>query len=406
MDRIGRRLVHRTLRGLQEGRLILIEGEQEYSFGPGRDADARVRVLQPKFHTSMAFGGTLGAAEAYMQGFWETDDLPGLIQLLMRNQQALNRMNGGWGRLTTPAHRLIHALRRNHRRGSRRNIRAHYDLSNEFFALFLDPTMMYSCAVFPTPDSTLEEASVHKIERICRKLDLQADDHVLEIGTGWGGWAIHAARHYGCRITTTTISAAQARLARERIRDAGLADRIQVLETDYRELTGAFDKLVSIEMIEAVGHQYYDAYFRQCSALLKPHGLMALQAITIADWAYRQHVNTVDFIKRYIFPGGCLPSVTAITDAVARATDLRLVHLEDIGPHYVRTLQEWRRRFHDRLASVRTMGFPEEFVRMWEYYLGYCEAGFAQRYISDAQLLLAKPGNRRPALVPALEVRS
>jgi cyclopropane-fatty-acyl-phospholipid synthase len=282
------------------------------------------------------------------------------------------------------------------------NIAAHYDLGNDFYALFLDRTMTYSSGLFESPDATLEEASLAKYDRICRKLTLSSRDHVLEIGTGWGGFALHAATNYGCRVTTTTISRAQQDFARERIRGAGLEGRVDVLLQDYRNLTGKYDKLVSIEMIEAVGHHYLNAFFNACSGLLKDDGEMLLQAITIRDQVFDRHKRSVDFIKRYIFPGSCIPSVAAISLAVARVTDLRLFHLEDITPHYARTLQAWRRKFFDNLEEVRKLGYPETFIRMWEYYLSYCEAGFAERYLGDAQMLFTKPLSRKEPLPPGL----
>jgi len=275
--------------------------------------------------------------------------------------------------------------------GSRKNILAHYDLGNDFYALFLDETMTYSCAIFEQENSSLKQASEAKYDRICRKLQLAAGDRVIEIGTGWGGFAVHAARNYGVQVTTTTISDEQHQFARQRIKAAGLEDRITLLKKDYRDLSGKFDKLVSIEMIEAVGHQYLPIFFRTCSRLLKDDGIMALQAITIGDQIFDRHKRTVDFIKRYIFPGSCIPSITAISIALAKATDLRLVHLEDITPHYARTLREWRRRFFTNIKKVRALGFSDTFVRMWEYYLCYCEGGFAERYLGDVQMLFVKP---------------
>jgi cyclopropane-fatty-acyl-phospholipid synthase len=268
---------------------------------------------------------------------------------------------------------------------------AHYDLGNDFYTLFLDETMTYSCAIFEQPESSLQEASEAKYDRICRKLQLAAGDRVVEIGTGWGGFAVHAARNYGVHVTTTTISDEQQQFAEQRIKAAGLEDRITLLKKDYRDLSGKFDKLVSIEMIEAVGHQYLPAFFRTCSRLLEDDGMMALQAITIGDQIFDRHKRSVDFIKRYIFPGSCIPSITAISTAIAKATDLRLVHLEDITLHYPRTLREWRRRFFANISRVEALGFSDTFVRMWEYYLCYCEGGFAERYIGDVQILFAKP---------------
>jgi cyclopropane-fatty-acyl-phospholipid synthase len=300
-------------------------------------------------------------------------------------------MEKGLARLTAPVYKLYHHVRKNTKVGSRKNILAHYDLGNDFYALFLDETMTYSCAIFEQENSSLKQASEAKYDRICRKLQLAAGDRVIEIGTGWGGFAVHAARNYGVQVTTTTISDEQHQFARQRIKAAGLEDRITLLKKDYRDLSGKFDKLVSIEMIEAVGHQYLPIFFRTCSRLLKDDGIMALQAITIGDQIFDRHKRTVDFIKRYIFPGSCIPSITAISIALAKATDLRLVHLEDITPHYARTLREWRRRFFTNIKKVRALGFSDTFVRMWEYYLCYCEGGFAERYLGDVQMLFVKP---------------
>ncbi|MBM4362062.1 MAG: class I SAM-dependent methyltransferase, partial [Deltaproteobacteria bacterium] len=286
------------------------------------------------------------------------------------------------------------------RLGSRRNIARHYDLSNELFGLFLDESMTYSSAIFEPAEATLAEAQTAKLRRICAQLALGPDDHLLEIGTGWGGLAIHAARNHGCRVTTTTVSEAQHRLAVERVRASGLEDRIDVLLRDYRDLRGQYDKLVSVEMIEAVGHEYLDQYFRACSDRLAPHGTMLLQAITIADQHHEQHQRSVDFIKEYIFPGSCIPSVTSMVNSATRATDLRLCRLEDLTPHYARTLRCWRERFLDNRAAVRALGFDEEFVRMWDYYLAYCEGGFEERYLGCVHMLFAKPDARAPLAPP------
>jgi cyclopropane-fatty-acyl-phospholipid synthase len=301
--------------------------------------------------------------------------------------------------MTAPLYKLYHFLRKNTRKGSRENILAHYDLGNEFYALFLDDTMTYSCGIFESQDSSLKDASEAKYDRICRKLRLQPGVHILEIGTGWGGFAVHAAQNYGSRVTTTTISDEQHRFAQNRIKAAGLENQITLLKKDYRDLGGQFDRLVSIEMIEAVGHHYYETFFGKCSQLLKNEGLMALQAITIGDQIFDRHKRSVDFIKRYIFPGSCIPSITAIINAIAAATDLRLVHLEDITPHYARTLAEWRRRFFARIDTVKQQGYSETFIRMWEYYLCYCEGGFAERYIGDVQVVFAKPMWRKDDVV-------
>jgi cyclopropane-fatty-acyl-phospholipid synthase len=311
----------------------------------------------------------------------------------------MESLEGGAAIATAPLRRILHWLNRNSPDGSRRNIAAHYDLGNDLFALMLDETMAYSCGVFERDDATLHEAQLAKFERICRKLRLGADDHLLEIGTGWGGFAIHAASRFGCRVTTTTISREQHDWARERIAAAGLADRVTLLLDDYRDLRGRYDKLVSIEMIEAVGARYLDTYTAQCSKLLEPHGAMLLQAITIQDQVYEEALKSVDFIQRFIFPGSFIPSVTAITDSVRSSTDMKVFHLEDIGPHYATTLRRWRESFFARLPEVRQLGYPDAFVRLWEYYLCYCEGGFLERQLGDVQMLLTKPRCRLPAVI-------
>jgi cyclopropane-fatty-acyl-phospholipid synthase len=283
---------------------------------------------------------------------------------------------------------VLHAISRNTRTGSSRNIAAHYDIGNDFFERFLDPTMMYSCAVFERDDMTLEEAQVAKLDRLCRKLDLKPTDHLLEIGTGWGGLALHAARRYGCRVTTTTISREQHALARDRIAAAGLSDRITLRLDDYRDLDGRYDRLVSVEMIEAVGHHYFDTFFRRCGELLLPGGTMVLQAITIDDRQYAAARDSVDFIKRHIFPGCCIPSVTAMVESTTRASSLRVVDLEDIGPHYATTLAAWRENLFANADGIRACGYPETLLRMWHFYLSYCEGGFAERALGDVQLVL------------------
>jgi cyclopropane-fatty-acyl-phospholipid synthase len=333
----------------------------------------------------------MGAAESYLDGWWITNDLTALVRLFLRNRHIADGFERGIAGLARPLRKLWHALRRNTRRGSRRNIHAHYDLGNEFFAEFLDETLTYSCGIFERPDATLREASEAKYDRICRKLGLHADDHVLEIGTGWGGFALHAAGRYGCRVTTTTISAEQHALATRRIAEAGLADRVTVLAQDYRDLSGTFDKLVSIEMIEAVGHHYYNDFFAKCASLLKRGGAMALQAITIADARYERARREVDFIKRYVFPGSCIPSVSALSRAWTRVTDFRLADVEDITAHYVITLRQWRENFVAHWDRIRDQGFRDEFRRLWEFYFCYCEGGFAERALGDVQLVLVRP---------------
>jgi cyclopropane-fatty-acyl-phospholipid synthase len=401
MDRIARRAILALLQKLVHGRLTLVERGHRHHFGEKSDRfslQAVITVHHVQFYTRLLFGGSIGAAEAYMEGFWSADDLTMVMRILALNQKAFEDMEKGLARLTAPFYKFYHFVRKNTKAGSRKNILAHYDLGNDFYALFLDETMTYSCGIFEKEDSTLREAAEAKYDRICRKLQLAAGDRVLEIGTGWGGFAVHAAQNYGVQVTTTTISDQQHQFAEKRIKTAGLEDRITLLKKDYRDLSGEFDKLVSIEMIEAVGHHYFKAFFRTCSRLLKDDGMMALQAITIGDQIFDRHKRSVDFIKRYIFPGSCIPSITAISNAIAGATDLRLVHLEDITAHYARTLHDWRRRFFANIEKVRDLGFSEPFIRMWEYYLCYCEGAFAERYIGDVQMLLVKPLCRQGSL--------
>ncbi len=389
----ARRLVLSRLEKIRHGVLTVEDGREIFQFGDSSSGGpaATIRTRHPRFYTSLLFGGSVGAGESYMRGEWTCDRLTDLVRLMVRNRDALEGVESGLARIYGSLLRAAHRLRRNTRRGSRRNISAHYDLGNEFYELFLDSTMSYSCALFEDSEASLEAASVAKIDRICRKLDLSPRDHVLEIGTGWGGWARHAAVNYGCRVTTATISRRQWEYSRRKIEAAGLSNRVEVLFSDYRDLEGVYDKLVSVEMVEAVGHHYLDLFFRRCADLLRPEGTMLLQAITIADQNYERARDSVDFVKRHIFPGSFIPSVTALCHSMTRASDLRLVHLEDLTPHYARTLKEWRKRFNGNLAKVRQMGFSEEFIRMWEFYLCYCEGGFAERAIGDVQMLLGKP---------------
>ncbi len=392
VDRLARGVVHRSLRLLRRGRVRLIESDAVYDFGPPHEAPSvTISVREPGAYRAILLGGTIGAAEAYMDGLWSCDDLPALVQLFAVSHDAHYGLEGGLAKLARPVRALYHHSRRNTREGSRRNIAAHYDVGNDFYRLFLDETLAYSCGIFEHEEASMREASEAKFERICGKLELSPSDHLVEIGTGWGGLAIHAARHYGCRVTTTTISREQYELSRRRIREAGLSRRVEVLMKDYRDLGGAYDKLVSIEMIEAVGHRHFDTFFAKCDELLRPQGKMLLQTITIADQDYERHRKDVDFIKRYVFPGACIPSVTALVASVTRASDLRLFELDDISWHYALTLRRWRDAFRANLEAVRRLGFSERFVRMWDFYLSYCEGGFAERYLGDVQMLFVKP---------------
>lgn len=392
LEAAGRRVVAAALSRITHGGVRVVEGDQVMQSPGAADAPhVTVHVRDPAFYAAAAFGGSVGIAEAYIDGVWDCDDLAGLIETLTTNLSAAESLEGPLSRLLEPLSRLAYFLERNTRAGSRRNIMAHYDLGNEFFALFLDPTMTYSCAVFENGATTLEEAQLEKIDRACRKLELRPTDHLLEIGTGWGALAIHAATRYGCRVTTTTISDRQHALATARVREAGLHDRITILKRDYRDLTGSFDKLVSIEMLEAVGAENLGRYFEVCSRCLKPDGAALIQTIVIRDQYFARAARRRDFLKKYIFPGSCLPGVAAMLEAVNQRTDLRTWHLEDIGPHYATTLRMWNESFMARLDAVRAMGFDDRFIRMWAYYLAYCEGAFRARHVGDVQLLLTKP---------------
>lgn len=405
LDRLAKQILFKRLQGIQQGTITIVEDinglRSELSFGTSDsssmldDIHVIIEVKNTQFYGEVVFGGSIGAGEAYMQGYFDCDNLTNLIRLMVRNQSLLDSIESGLARLTAPIQKWLHIINKNTQQGSRRNIAAHYDLGNEFFKLMLDPTMMYSSAIFETPKQSLEDASIAKLRSICEKLALKETDHLLEIGTGWGGFAIYAAQNYGCKVTTTTISQQQYVMAVERVKQAGLENKIEILLTDYRDLNGSYDKLVSIEMIEAIGHQFYDTYFAKCSELLKPNGMMLLQAITIADQRYESAIRSVDFIQRYIFPGSCIPSVTAMIKSITKSTDLRLFDLQDIGPHYAKTLAMWRDNFFKNVTQIRAMGYPETFIRMWDFYLCYCEGGFEERALGDVHMLLVKPENRR-----------
>ncbi len=398
VDGLARRAVRARLRDLSHGRLTVSDVDGVTVFGSGDEPSARVDIGDPAFYRAVALGGHVGAGESYAAGEWTTPDLTALVRLLVRNRDALDGLETGLARLVQPARAILHALNRNSVSGSRRNIQAHYDLGNDFFRTFLDETMTYSAGIFQTPGGSLRDASTAKYDRLCRKLQLDAEDHVVEIGTGWGGFALHAARTYGCRVTTTTISKEQHALATRRVESAGLSSRVEVLLEDYRALRGRYDKLVSIEMIEAVGHHYFGTFFERCAGLLKPHGLAAIQAITIQDHLYESARKEVDFIKRYIFPGSCIPSVSVLSGAAA-PTDLRMVHLEDLTPHYAETLRRWRRRFMANWSRIEELGFDTTFKRLWEFYFCYCEGGFDERVLGSVQLTFAKPEAAAPTVV-------
>jgi len=394
---LAKAFMWKVLEKLQVGSLTLKEGSETKVFGSSTDITGphgEVHVHDTDLYRRILTGGSIAAGETFIEGLWSSPDLTAVTRAFSANMAMLEAMSDKQNMLARLALKLSHWARRNTSSRSRENISAHYDLGNDFFSLFLDPSMMYSSAVYPTPDSDLATASQHKLRLICEDLELKPEDHLVEIGTGWGGMAMFAAEHYGCRVTTTTISREQFDYTVAAVAKKGLQDQITVLFDDYRDLQGRFDKLVSIEMIEAVGHQFYDTYFSTLSRLLKPHGKAVVQAITMADQRYEQARDSVDFIKRYIFPGGCLPSLTVISDALSRVTDMQISHLRDITRDYADTLSEWHERFLDKLDAVREMGFDDRFIRMWRYYLSYCEGGFRERIIGTYQITMTKPGYR------------
>lgn len=403
VDAAARRAVLSRLAELRGGAIMLRDARGAISVGNGDDLRAEVHVARGRFYRRALLGGSLAAAESYLDGDWHCDDLTALIRILLRDLATADRLEGRFARIAQLGNRIFHRLRANTRSGSRKNIHAHYDVGNEFFRLVLDDTLTYSSGIFLSPDDDLRAASIEKIDRICRKLDLRPGDEVVEIGTGWGGFALHAVANYGCRVTTTTISEQQFKLARSRAVEAGLDDRITFLNADYRDLPGLlgknrFDKLVSVEMLEAVGHRFFDDYFGVCSQLLKPTGSMVVQTIVIPDQVYDRYIRSVDFIQRYVFPGGCLPSIGAMFASVGRATDLRFVHAEDFGSHYAETLRHWRDNFFGRLDDIRAQGYDDYFVRLWNYYLCYCEAAFEERYIGVVQMQFDKPKVRTDSI--------
>ena len=410
-EKFFRSLVFSHLSGMKRGSLRLVENGESFYFGRSKpngtagtventddcvssDISAQINIDDPVVYKMITLNGIVGGGEAYLDKLWTSPDLLALIRFFVSNIAELNRMDKerNWGNRAALA--MLRRLNRNSVDGARKNISAHYDLGNDFFELFLDSTMMYSSALFENSTMTLQQASVAKLDALCQKLELKPDDHLIEIGTGWGGMALHAAKNYHCKVTTTTLSRRQMEYTKQKVQEAGLSDRITVLSNDYRQLEGTYDKLVSIEMIEAVGHQYFADYFAKCASLLKPNGLMALQAITIPSQRYEQAKNSVDFIQRYIFPGGCLPSLNVIAEHTAKYTDMDIVSITDITKDYALTLSHWRKSFIDNLDRVRALGFDEQFIRMWTYYLCYCEGGFTERVIGVHQVVSAKPDYR------------
>jgi len=394
LHRLARALVFKQLKKISIGYISIQEGANKFSFGKKGNLSAHINVHDPRFYGALAFGGSIGVSEAFMQKFWSVNDLTKLIRIMAINQNAMDQLESLFNVFLKPILKCLHYLNQNSVKGSRINISKHYDLGNDFFSLFLDSTMMYSSAVFKNPQDSLYKGSIHKLEMVCQGLELNAQDHVIEIGSGWGGFAIYAAQNYGCKVTTTTISKQQYLYVKQKIKDLKLTHKITVLLSDYRHLKGQFSKLVSIEMLEAVGYQYYDTYFKVCSHLLKPDGIAFIQTITIADQRYEKAKHSVDFIQRYIFPGSCIPSLTALQNSITESSDLKIYQVRDIGDHYARTLALWREAFFKKLSQVKALGFDEVFIRMWHFYLAYCEGGFKEKVISDIHLKLVKPGFR------------
>ena len=402
LSQMAKSIVLKQLKKLHTGCIVIRDNGEVMRFGEpldkGDDLYGELTIEDAHTYSDIMTGGSIGAAEAYMTGDWTTPDLTRLMRVMVRNMDILNGLEGGLAKISKPFLKGFHWLNQNTEKGSRRNIAAHYDLGNDFFKLFLDPTMMYSSGIFPSEEATMEQASLNKLRTICEKLNLTADDHVVEIGTGWGSFAVYAAKHYGCKVTTTTISEQQLLYAQQQVREEGLEDKITLLKEDYRKLDGQFDKLVSIEMIEAVGWKFFDTFFAKCASLLKPEGVMLVQAITIEDQRYEQAKNDVDFIQRYIFPGSCIPSIAAMTDSTKRSSDLRLVQLQDYAQHYSRTLKAWQVAFNAQEKAITEQGYSEDFQRMWRFYLSYCEAGFAERAIGVSHLVFGKPQYRDETL--------
>jgi cyclopropane-fatty-acyl-phospholipid synthase len=393
---LAKRLVLSQLEKLHTGTITIKDGDEVRVFGSNENSPLKgeLEIVDQSTYVDILTGGSIGASEAYMTGDWITPDLTTLVKVMVRNMDILDAMEGGiteW--VSKPFLKLYHHANRNSAKGSRRNIAAHYDLGNDFFELFLDPTMMYSSGIFPTENASMEEASLNKLKTICDTLQLTADDHVVEIGTGWGGFAVYAAKNYGCKVTTTTISEEQYKWAVDWVKKEGLEDRVTLLKEDYRKLTehGKFDKLVSIEMIEAVGAKYFDTYFKTVSDLLKPNGIALIQAITIEDQRYDNALKNVDFIQRYIFPGSCIPSIQGMLTHTKKSTDMNLVQLKDFGQHYAKTLKAWQDKFDENEDAITALGYSEDFKRMWRFYLSYCEGGFAERAIGVSHVVLAKP---------------
>ena len=395
MDKMAKKLIFSLLANMKDASLTFEEGSELLQLGNvGADLHGKIIIHNPSCYKKMLLGGSIGAGEAYMQRLWSSPDLTKVIQVLGREQAVLDRLEKRFARFMAIPSWIYHKARKNTQAGSKKNILAHYDLGNEMYQQFLDKEMLYSSAIYPHQDVDLDQAQLHKLDTICQRLDLKPGETLLEIGTGWGALAIYAAQHYGVHVTTTTISDAQHDHAQARIEALGLTDNITLLKEDYRALTGQYDKLVSIEMIEAVGHEYLASFFATCNKHLKPQGKMLIQAITIADQRYHSYRKGVDFIQRYIFPGGCLPSVSVMADNISNKTDMVITGLHDIGQDYAKTLNHWQQRFDDSLEQVKALGYDDTFIRLWKFYFSYCEGAFLERNISSVHLIAAKPGYR------------
>ena len=394
-DSIARKVLLKALESLPHGCLTLVEGDKSYRFGESHtDLHATLVVKHPSFYRQIMLSGSIGAGEGYIQGHWTSPDLTKVVQLFARNLALLDKIEAKFSWLTGTINRVKHVLNRNSQEGSKRNILAHYDLGNAMYEQFLDREMLYSSALYPHEEASLQEAQLFKLMTICERLDLQPGQTLLEIGTGWGALAIYAAKHYGVHVTTTTISDAQYAYTKARVEREGLSDKVTLLTEDYRNLTGEYDRVVSIEMIEAVGHEYLPGFFKKLETLLKPNGRMLLQAITIADQRYDSYRKSVDFIQRYIFPGGCLPSVSQMVGHIAKQTDMVVWSLNDMGLDYAKTLKHWHENFDNAIGEIQALGYGDDFIRMWKFYLSYCEGGFLERTTSTVHLVAVRPDYR------------
>ena len=391
LDNFFKKQFIKNMNNLEKGHVRISIDGKDYSIGDKKSSlSCYFNVLHNSFFTLIGSGGLNGAAEAYALGLWECDDIVSLIRILIKNQNVMNKFDSGIASLAKPINRLIHRSRKNTLSGSRKNILAHYDLSNDFYKLWLDDTMTYSCGIFENKNSSMKDASIMKLDSLIGKLNVKTGDTILEIGTGWGSFACRAAEKYGCKVITTTISDSQFDYAKKKISSLNLENQITLLKEDYRNLTGNYDKIVSIEMIEAVGHENIPTYFKKVSSLLNDGGKFAMQGITYNDQKFDLYKNSVDFINKYIFPGACLISLSQVLDTLKRDTNLILNDLDDITPHYVRTLNIWREKFLSKRKEVSDLGFDDNFIRLWEFYLVYCEAGFIEQNIGDYQFLFTK----------------